>query len=114
MPITVRAVGKNAIGCCEHEDCAALVELTRQHSCGGGPGGGQFGCGSYLCAEHLDWLAEVPRRGLPGHDLRVRNIPLCKHCFDELDEDPEVARTKTFQGFEQSELEGVVFGNMED
>jgi hypothetical protein len=85
--VTVRAVGKGAVGSCEHDDgCKNEIELTRNHCCGNGPGGGRWGCGKYLCAEHLPHVFEENRphtRGTLPRAPRVWN--LCEDCWERLE-----------------------------
>lgn len=38
---------------CEEDGCTAQIDRGLAHLCGLTPGGDEYGCGGYYCAEHL-------------------------------------------------------------
>jgi hypothetical protein len=82
--IQVRAVGKGAVASCENDECDQIIELSRSNCCGGGPGGGEYGCGKYLCASHMVDYIELHPMQNPMFPKAPRKVRLCNDCLFDL------------------------------
>lgn len=48
-----RDIGYGVPAYCDHPHCWAEIDRGLAHVCGGGPYGGEKGCGLYFCGHHL-------------------------------------------------------------
>jgi len=55
-----RDIGYGVPATCDHPGCGAHIDRGLGYVCGGGPFGGEHGCGLFFCGEHL-WAGRRPQ-----------------------------------------------------
>lgn len=63
-----RDVGYGVPAHCDHPGCTAEIERGISYTCGGEPGGGEHGCGLFVCGKHQFG--------------NKHSYQLCRHCAD--------------------------------
>jgi hypothetical protein len=63
-----RDVGYGVPAYCDHAGCKAKIDRGLGYICGGEPGGGEYGCGMFVCSEHTY--------------ANDKCLQLCRHCSD--------------------------------
>lgn len=64
-----RDIGYGVPAICDFPGCGEEIDRGLGYVCGGGPYGGEHGCGLFFCDEHLYLTQEMPQ--------------LCDRCLDE-------------------------------
>jgi len=65
-----RDIGYGVPATCDHPGCGKAIDRGLSYVCGGGPYGGEHGCGLFFCGDHL-----APSDGEPGDWAFV-----CERC----------------------------------
>ena len=50
-----RDIGYGVPALCDHPECSEEIDRGLSYVCGGGPYGGEHGCGLYFCEKHLEY-----------------------------------------------------------